>query len=125
MGTVAVHVQGNVSALRQRDAGVLVGWVLLVHGQSLVGAAVGPDEDGGARHFAAAVRPAFRDAAVILGSDGVALVVAPDTCGGGATVALRRQFGWGQDWMVGDEDFTRRCATPAKRSCSHIRPVPV
>lgn len=43
----------DINTLRQRNAIVLVGWILLFHWQSLVGTAVSPDEDGGANDLGA------------------------------------------------------------------------
>ncbi len=58
---------------------MLVGGILFVHGQALISAAVGPDEDGRADHFATVgASPGLRGADIIVGCVFVALFVAPD-----------------------------------------------
>ena len=85
--TVASLERRDVDALRERNAVVLVGGILLTHRQSLIGGAVGPDEDGGADDLGAVgVFPCLCGADVGVGRVFVALVVAPDTFGGGAAV---------------------------------------
>lgn len=60
---------------------------MLTHRQSLIGGAVGPDEDGGADDLGAVgAFPSLGGADVGGGRVFVALVVAPDTFGGGAAV---------------------------------------
>ena len=69
---------------------MLVGGILLDHGQALVSAAVGPDEDGRADDFAAVgTSPGLRGADVVVGCVFVALFIAPDALGCGAAVVGR------------------------------------
>lgn len=66
---------------------MLVRRILPTHRQPLVGAAVGPAEDGPSNHLAA-VRgpPGLGGADVVCRRVGVALLVAPDALGGRAAV---------------------------------------
>ena len=77
----------SVCALGQRDARMLVRRILLTHRQSFIGAAVGPDEDGGSDHLGAVCSsPGLGRADIVGGCVFVALSAAPDAFGGRAAV---------------------------------------
>ena len=92
---VAGLVIGAVHALRQRDTGVLVGGILLAHGQPLVGTAIGPDEDGDTDHLAAAAIPSLPQANLLGSKIIVALIVTPDAFADCATVVFQTSAGRG------------------------------
>ena len=70
---------------------MLKGWILLVHRQSFIGAAVDPDEDGRADGFGAVgASGGLGGADVAVGCVLVALLVAPDALGGCAAVVWSR-----------------------------------
>lgn len=114
-------------AARRRGAGTLD---LLIHWQSLIGAAVDPDEDGGADGVAAVgASRGLGVADVVVDGVLVALFVALDALGGGAAEGafLVIDFAFIGERSRGQQKSqgvtrTRSHAAEARRSCNRIVP---